>query len=314
MNAETKLECDENKVHDEVAFAAWIEKVVSIDMKRLRNVEKHTRLIEDAVKRSRSILTGPSARANKQGPISSTICATSQFPSVLAKLLDAERTLLNAHEGCTKCRRFYVNHRVKDCPNDFLAAVGYNTLTESMALAAKKGRGGKRGTIAAVIEDAEEMEGEDEFVAVVGMSSSVIGDGTDSDSDECVKPPPPQKHLFLDCYIPSSTSEIHLNALIDHACLPVLIKPEFADKLKLKCMPLHEKMSVKLVVDSSGDKRVEFEVFVTLKLYSVNHSWESKTIRAIVAPNLCTKLILGMSFLATHSIVIDHEDRTIIDK
>ena len=109
-------------------------------------------------------------------------------------------------------------------------------------------------------------------------------------------------------------SEIRLNALIDHACLPVLIKPEFADKLKLKRMPLHEKMSVKLVVDSSGDKRVEFEEFVTLKLYLVDHSWESKTICAIIAPNLCTKLILGMSFLATHSIAIDHKDRTIIDK
>ena len=67
-------------------------------------------------------------------------------------------------------------------------------------------------------------------------------------------------------------------------------------------------MSVKLAVDSSGDKQVEFEEFVTLKLYSVNHSWESKTICAIVAPNLCTKLILGISFLTTHSIVIDHED------
>ena len=35
MNTETKLECDENKVHDAVAFTTWIEKVVSIDMKRL---------------------------------------------------------------------------------------------------------------------------------------------------------------------------------------------------------------------------------------------------------------------------------------
>ena len=42
MNMETKLECNENKVHDEVAFTTWIEKVVSIDMKRLRSVEKHT--------------------------------------------------------------------------------------------------------------------------------------------------------------------------------------------------------------------------------------------------------------------------------
>ena len=90
MNTETKLECNENKVHDEVTFATWIEKVVSIDMKHLQSVEKHTCLIEDAVKCSRSILMGPSAHVNKQNPTSSTIHATSQSPSVLAKLLDAK--------------------------------------------------------------------------------------------------------------------------------------------------------------------------------------------------------------------------------
>ena len=73
---------------------------------------------------------------------------------------------------------------MKDCPNDFSAAIGYNTLMESVALTAKKGRVGKRGTTAAVVEDAQEMESEDEFVAVVGMLASVIGNGTNSDSDE----------------------------------------------------------------------------------------------------------------------------------
>ena len=77
-----------------------------------------------------------------------------------------------------------------------------------MALAAKRARSRKRATIAAV-EEAEEMEDGEHFVAVVGMSSSVIGDGTNSDSDEYIKPTPPsQKHLFLNCYIPSPTSEI----------------------------------------------------------------------------------------------------------
>ena len=60
-----------------------------------------------------------------------------------------------------------------------------------MALPAKKGRGGKKGTIAAVVEDTQEIENEDKFVTVVGMLSFVIGDGTNSDSDECIKPPPP---------------------------------------------------------------------------------------------------------------------------
>ena len=79
-------------------------------------------------------------------------------------------------------------------------------------------------------------------------------------------------------------------------------------------MPLKEKMTVSLVVNSGGVRKFHFEEYVNLKLYSVDHHWESKTIHAIIAPGLCTKLLLGLSFLASHSIVIDYKDRTVIDK
>ena len=90
MNADMKLECNKNKVHDELTFATWIEKVVNIDMIHLQSVKEHTCLIEDAVKHSRSILTGPSACTNKQGPTSPAIHSTSQSPSILTKLLNTE--------------------------------------------------------------------------------------------------------------------------------------------------------------------------------------------------------------------------------
>jgi len=180
-----------------------------------------------------------------------------------------------------------------------------------MVLAAKKAKTGKRGTVAAVVEESED----DGFLAVVGMSSSVVGDGTDSDSDEYVKPPLPQKHLFLHCFVDNpSGSEVRSNALIDDGCYTVLVKPEFADKLKLRRMLLRDKVMVSLAVDSGEVKKFEFDEYVHLKVYSVDHSWESKTIRATVAPGLCTNLILGLSFLASHSIVIDYEQRTITDK
>ena len=80
----------------------------------------------------------------------------------------------------------------------------------------------------------------------------------------------------------------------------VLVKPKFADKLKLRRMPLRDKVTVSLAVDSGEVKKFEFDEYVHLKVYSVDHSWESKTIRATVAPGLCTNLILGLSFLASH--------------
>ena len=50
------------------------------------------------------------------------------------KLLPSEYELLDKHSGCRKCRKFYVNHQVHNCPNDFPNPDTYVTLTEEMAL------------------------------------------------------------------------------------------------------------------------------------------------------------------------------------
>jgi len=53
---------------------------------------------------------------------------------------------------------------------------------------------------------------------------------------------------------------------------------------------------------------------VELKLCTVDQRWTSKCIRAVVTPGLCTSIILGQSFLVSHSIVIDYAARTVTDK
>ncbi|KAF8806234.1 hypothetical protein BYT27DRAFT_7257639 [Phlegmacium glaucopus] len=59
----------------------------------------------------------------------------------LPKLHDKEKRLLNEHEGCTHCRKFYTGHRAKDCPmtanNTWPDAETYAPLTLEMALASK---------------------------------------------------------------------------------------------------------------------------------------------------------------------------------
>src|ERR1700678_4108408 len=52
------------------------------------------------------------------------------------KLLPIEYELLEKHNSCRKCRKFYVSHRVLDCPNDFPNPETHATLTEDMALQA----------------------------------------------------------------------------------------------------------------------------------------------------------------------------------
>ena len=102
---------------------------------------------------------------------------------------------------------------------------------EYMALMVKKLKGGKKLMVAAVIEEPQVTDEENEFVAVVGMLSSVIDNSTNSGSDKYVISP---KHFFLNVFVDStSKSTVHCNALIDDACTTVLIKPEFTNKPKL---------------------------------------------------------------------------------
>lgn len=201
MHSNTKTECDKKRVHDEPLFALWVEKVSVIDTRCLCDIDKHTCLVDDAIKCSKNILMGPSTCGNKQTGSSSPTTTFQPSGSILAKLLNMECTLLNTHEGCTKCRRFYVNHCAKDCPNGFPTATGYKPLTDAMAVTTKRSKGGKKMTVAAIIDEPQGDEDDDDLVAGVGMSSSVIGNSTDSESDEYMSPPPeaPLAQLFCQC-------------------------------------------------------------------------------------------------------------------
>jgi hypothetical protein len=57
------------------------------------------------------------------------------------KLTENERMLLDKHQGCTKCRKGYQNHRAGNCPNGFPEPAGYQELTEDILLAHKRSRG-----------------------------------------------------------------------------------------------------------------------------------------------------------------------------
>lgn len=77
---------------------------------------------------------------NRSDAAQSTTTSTTEARRFLPALTDAERTLLDTHKGCTRCRVFYAGHRSDTCP---LKATGswpdaetYRTLTAAMARAA----------------------------------------------------------------------------------------------------------------------------------------------------------------------------------
>jgi len=74
-------------------------------------------------------------------------------------------------------------------------------------------------------------------------------------------------------------------------------------------------MNVSLVL-SNSDNRVVTTLtdWVKLRLFDRNNLWSSCTVHAVVAPGLCTDIILGLLFLRINKIVSDHDASTCIAK
>jgi Reverse transcriptase (RNA-dependent DNA polymerase)/Aspartyl protease len=149
--------------------------------------------------------------------------------------------------------------------------------------------------------------------AAVIMPSAALGNGSDS---ECVDTPFSSPHFFVNIIVGGSSCLIQcpVRVLIDHGCDAVLISPEFADQLGLSRCNLPEPKSIVVAIEGDQRKEFVFREFVRMTVISSDQTWSSHSCRAIIAPNLCSPLILGNAFLAYNHFVIDHELRTCIDK
>jgi hypothetical protein len=56
-------------------------------------------------------------------------------------LTDPEKILLDFHDGCRRCRKFYIGHRTLNCDGEFPDAATYRTLTYADAVAQAAARG-----------------------------------------------------------------------------------------------------------------------------------------------------------------------------
>ncbi|KAG2737936.1 hypothetical protein P692DRAFT_20760337, partial [Suillus brevipes Sb2] len=272
------------KLADDLSLKDWIEEVKHLDDKRLEDLASHRKI---------SKRNGTSS-SNK--PSNKTYNSSSPR---LGSLTEAERTLLAKHKGCFKCRKFYVSHQSKDCSEGAPEASSYKTLTEADAIAAKP----KTKTVAAV--------------GPVGavMPSSVLEDGSDSEDDMYVAPFE-TAHLLWPCLLtgPSSASFERVDALIDHGSHLVLIDENVVERLGLRRRKLHSNIEANSAFMDSCSSTFSFSEYVLLSPSSINHDWTSRTIRAIIAPNLAVPLLLGGPFLSHNCLVIDHDSRTCIVK
>lgn len=123
-------------------------------------------------------------------------------------------------------------------------------------------------------------------------------------------------HLFWDAVsVPEGeTDVVEIHALLDHGSHLVLIRPEIADSLNLKCHVMPCPKTIQVAVQSEPAESIVLNEYVQLRLSDPSFCWTSQVVRAVIAPHLSVAVLLGLPFLAHNHIVIDHELRTAVDK
>ncbi|KAJ6483706.1 hypothetical protein DFH09DRAFT_1340216 [Mycena vulgaris] len=311
---------DEGKVTDATKYKEWSEIVKRRDNIRIRRIKELHAIADERAKRERTKTTTNDERPQKRkrdenAPPSGPSTSSSSAPASSSgngkrcpKLTEDERALLADNHGCSRCRKPFVDHadaQDKTCP--WPNAIGYKPVSQTSVDAAavyltadqraKFGVKAKPTPVAAV-------------VAAVGFAP--VDDPNDSSVDsENVSEP----HLVWDFRMegPMSNLPIQVRGLIDNGSGLVLIHQDVVDRLALRRHPLHEPVPVSAAFTNSDDPPPLTE-WVKFKALSDDLSYETNTVRALIAPDLCTDVILGLPFLKRNSIVVDHADATVIDK
>ena len=219
----------------------------------------------------------------------------------LGPLTDRERSLLNEHQGCTKCRQLYAGHTFATCPNGWPSS-DYQPLTEEIARAAKRKHDKHSAAAKASSSSSAKIE----------EPPTSESDSNSEQSDSYVLPDEPHMYpCLLATSDPLQEDRFHrVEPLIDSGCGTVMIKPEFADALGLSRFMLKQPEVYRGFKERHGT--VVVKEFVKFRLVSPDRSWQSRKVYAKVTPSLFTELILGLPFLKRERILLDAKKHSAI--
>ncbi|KAF8998774.1 hypothetical protein BDQ17DRAFT_1428160 [Cyathus striatus] len=213
----------------------------------------------------------------------------------LPKLTDMDKKLLNAHEGCAHCRKFYAGHRSDSClmkkTNTWPDAASYVPLAEVMAKAAVPRIVVGAANLLLTIQD----DDTDSYVTSTNTAFSI-------------------PHLYATFSVTGPSIPdfpITVSSLLDIGCPSTVINSSLIDKLGLRRYPLPASEDN---LSSLSQQPLRCLEYVKLELTSGNGMWKSGSHRAKVNRDLPVPYILGMPFLAAEHVVIDVNARTAIDK
>ncbi len=161
-----------------------------------------------------------------------------------------------------------------------------------------------------------------------GVLNAMNADGTEADANLSIDSETVSKalpvpfavpHLLWTCAIdnrdPSTQAPCaNITALVDDRAHLVLIYPKLVDRLHLKRRLLPAPIEIGVDVSDSSSPVCRLTKWVKLKPHDITNAWSSRTVRTIIAPGLCSDVILGLPFLEANQIVIDHHAHTVVAK
>jgi hypothetical protein len=335
--------CQLAKISQVAEFKKWTNEVKKIDdLMRVehREFERIARATRE--NQRRDMLTENLRRVNVPNTSTQRSSSKNDGQTRCPRLTQNERTLLMSNEGCLICRKFFAGHRSTNCPNDFPSVANYRSLTQVDVDRTRKSTRLVATVTAAGSNNHDEGLSTHPIAAVMGMSHgptaytaanpSAIIEG-DSDSDNEVSPhyrstgpsedmgdlvPLQNPHLHWSCIIQGTgTGQFIMTvSLIDPGSHLVVIDENFTSSLSLQRHSLEkpEKVGVAFGPGNNNHRtEIILKQWVKLYLHDPSLQWRAKPVRAMVAPNLCSPLILGLPFLSHNHIVIDTANRLAVD-
>lgn len=299
-------------IHDLVEFKDWVDAIQLID-KQLKSDRKRACEDFEFLWNQKKPCTSDSVSKTSSRPFHFPSSSRQTFSLAhpqsaanlprLPKLSDEEREFLKQHKGCFKCRRTEAGHVSKDCPNPFPNPANY-------ILPLQRARPkGKARAIAPVISD---HDSDIEVAAVTASSSFASESSVENSVENEVSYHSP--HLRWTCLLTNDSSQtpVQIRALIDTGCHLTLIHPSLVQSLQLKCHTLVKPEHISVAVTTVAS--ITLHEFVFISPISKHNSFVSRPVKALIAPHLCSKLLLGLPFLVANQLVIDASLGTVISK
>ena len=333
LDPELQITAHEKKTDEINDLQEWMTRITEIDNKRQKEMKRINSLIDTRVdmattRAAKRQNTGQSTAprpvtqyTNSRIPYNrSNNASASSSTTYPPRLTDDERRLLHEHEGCLKCRKFYIGHHTNVC-TETLTGKDYRVRTLQDALQAKALRGGgsQPAPVAAITEPSVQatVSAPELVAAIFPQAANIMADTSTSESSDTsvtsVSPAPPLKgkHLIWTCRVNNPTDRISVKtlALIDSGAHMVLIRPDLVKRLNLVSHPLQqpERISVALSSTSQIDELTHYTI---IDPASLDNQFRLHPLHAVIAPGLCMPIILGLPFLYMNKIVCDYASRS----